>query len=818
MKTKVFIYAVLAVSIVAGCARETYENPVETQGYDILHASIETPSASETKSYVGEGLRVLWDEGDAASVFKFITANQKYTYSGEAGTNDGDFVNSSSGSGSSLDLMYAVYPYSAGISMSGDGTIKNVSIPKDQTYRENSFGRGNNVSVSCGDSPKTLFFKNLCGFVRLRLYGNGVTVSKVVLESNNSEAISGTGTISVSAESDPSFAFTSGYSDITLNCPGGVTLGTSASNATDFWFAIPPVKLSNGFKITVYEYGTAAKFVKKASASFTVERNLLKNMAALEVVPAVSYEIPEAVDLGLSVKWASFDVGATASSSRAELIGYTFKWGETEECSNNDYSYKWGYWDDENYQIKDITKYCNLPEYGHNGFTDGKTRLDPEDDAATVNLGSNWRTPTMAEWRELFANTTSDISPNGTAEFKSTVPGYTDKSIFFADYDCNYMTSSLYPDNPGECYFAAPEIVSQSVISSIARNYTFYVRAVQGDEVTASSISFNQSTYTVKRGQTVKLTPTILPAAAGSLPITWKSSNTSWATVDSEGNVTGMLKNKTVTITASVGSVSATCNVKVTAPDLVSFTLSPSSISMFPLDKAKVTAVLNPSDAEVSTSQQYWYIDAERIAGVGEGGDYWRYINAWETGSAVLKVVLNGIEKNLIITVLDPAPTAVDLGLSVQWGDRNFFANQVTGPGRYYYFADAIAYNGTDSDVAEYFTDGKWRLPTKSEVEELLDNTKCTHVQTTQDGATGIRFTSKTTGKSIFLPDVGGYLQSTYYGPSQMGCSYWTGSTEGTSCYRLNWYTSSHSPAINIVPDNTWNREYQFVFRPVKAN
>ena len=98
------------------------------------------------------------------------------------------------------------------------------------------------------------------------------------------------------------------------------------------------------------------------------------------------------VDLGLSVKWAACNVGA----GKPEEAGDYFAWGETEpKASYTKDNYKWY---DSNGKL---TKYCPNPEYG---TVDNKTILDPEDDAATVNLGSTWRTPTRAEWQELIDN------------------------------------------------------------------------------------------------------------------------------------------------------------------------------------------------------------------------------------------------------------------------------------------------------------------------------------------------------------------------------------------------------------------------------
>lgn len=102
---------------------------------------------------------------------------------------------------------------------------------------------------------------------------------------------------------------------------------------------------------------------------------------------------PEAVDLGLSVKWASFNVGA----SKPEEFGGYYAWGEVE--TKTEYSwetYKWC----KGTEIT-LTKYCNNSEYGYNGYTDDKYVLDPEDDVAHVEWGGSWRMPTHEEMREL---------------------------------------------------------------------------------------------------------------------------------------------------------------------------------------------------------------------------------------------------------------------------------------------------------------------------------------------------------------------------------------------------------------------------------
>ncbi len=139
--------------------------------------------------------------------------------------------------------------------------------------------------------------------------------------------------------------------------------------------------------------------------------------------PGVCGTIGDAIDLGLSVKWASWNIGASVS----EEFGAYFAWGETEPSWWN---YCW-----ESY------KWCEgtggtLIKYNWKsgkGLVDNKMTLDPEDDAAHVNWGGDWRMPTIDEMHELIDNCTIVwTTENGISgcRFTSKKEGYKDKSIF----------------------------------------------------------------------------------------------------------------------------------------------------------------------------------------------------------------------------------------------------------------------------------------------------------------------------------------------------------------------------------------------------
>ncbi len=125
----------------------------------------------------------------------------------------------------------------------------------------------------------------------------------------------------------------------------------------------------------------------------------------------------EYVDLGLSVKWATCNVGA----NKPEEVGGLYAWGETEP--KTDYSFS-------------TYKFCidgNRYKYSKYNDTDGKTVLDSEDDVAHVKWGGDWRMPTWNEMEELLNQCSwTYTTQNGVEGYiiTSKVPGFEDRSIF----------------------------------------------------------------------------------------------------------------------------------------------------------------------------------------------------------------------------------------------------------------------------------------------------------------------------------------------------------------------------------------------------
>ena len=199
----------------------------------------------------------------------------------------------------------------------------------------------------------------------------------------------------------------------------------------------------------------------------------------------------EFVDLGLpsGTLWATCNVGANSP----EEYGDYFAWGET--TPKDVYlssTYKWckGY-------TNSLTKYCTNSSFGYNGFTDGKTELDLEDDAAYVNLGSSWRTPTKSQQDELrlkctWTWTTRNgvhgqlvTGTNGNTLFLPAAGSYVTSSLYDVETEGGYWSRTVYPDgsNGAPVYFNGAYALSFSSNwlgwSNAARYYGWPVRAVR---------------------------------------------------------------------------------------------------------------------------------------------------------------------------------------------------------------------------------------------------------------------------------------------------------------------------------------------------
>ena len=226
------------------------------------------------------------------------------------------------------------------------------------------------------------------------------------------------------------------------------------------WFAMLPTGALNGKTLAVILTGRNGICNMDISGLKEFERGKAYSFKCSAPIQPGGMEC---VDLGLSVKWASCNLGANAP----EVYGDYYAWGEVSPYysggSQNTWEdgkssgYAWGSYRWCNASSSTMTRYCTDPTYG---TQDGCVTLLPEDDAAHVQLGDRWRMPAGEEFQELLDKCNTEWTKvNGVNGIKVTglngnsiflpASGYrTGTGIYLAGLYGYYWSSSLAESKP----------------------------------------------------------------------------------------------------------------------------------------------------------------------------------------------------------------------------------------------------------------------------------------------------------------------------------------------------------------------------------
>ena len=206
------------------------------------------------------------------------------------------------------------------------------------------------------------------------------------------------------------------------------------------------------------------KTYEARSASITISGGGLSK--SITVQQEGKKPVPEgAIDLGLSVYWATCNIGTSVS----ENYGAYYAWGEVE--TKRDYT--WGYYKWCNTGAFSLTKYNSDRSMGE---VDNITQLEREDDVASVKLGERWRIPKAEEWTELIDNCTWNIvSQNGVTGYK--VSSKTNGNSIFLPPAGFKRGSTLELSVYMGCYWSSSRDES---LSDAARSLTFYTSQENG--------------------------------------------------------------------------------------------------------------------------------------------------------------------------------------------------------------------------------------------------------------------------------------------------------------------------------------------------
>lgn len=311
---KRLIYLLSAIVFFCSCEKlyESFEpivNEAQNKLPQVIYAHMADSKDEEglTRTYV-DNKRVLWQKGDAILYCAGETLNARYVYNGEDGSTSAEFTKDNSVPGNSVvenddpnvapenkavAFSLGIYPYSDITTRYYDGDnpyyFTYADYQETQIYAPNSFGPGANSMIAVGKNSidDNLHFKNLCGFLVIKLYGNCLV--KSIKLSANDENIMLAGSILLRVYSDGVFEYggwsTHKFNSVTLDCSNGgegVELSNDPDNPTEFWFALPAVTIEGGITIDITD-GFDNVITKSTDKTVEITRNNIQPMAALSL-------------------------------------------------------------------------------------------------------------------------------------------------------------------------------------------------------------------------------------------------------------------------------------------------------------------------------------------------------------------------------------------------------------------------------------------------------------------------------------------------------------------------------------------------------
>lgn len=364
----------------------------------------------------------------------------------------------------------------------------------------------------------------------------------------------------------------------------------------------------------------------------------------------------EYADLGLSVKWATCNVGATSP----EENGAYYAWGETNEKS----SYNWN-------------------SYAHGTSMANPTHLgndikSTKYDAAYANWGKDWRMPTAVEIGELISKCTfKEDTVEGVKGYRATGPN--GQSIFFPSAgrkrSSNFDTGCWYWSSIEDDYLAKTLSISKNSNSVVTpsvkswdRSYGLPIRPVtssEGTSVEPTDVTLPAS-KAVEIDKYITLTASLTPSNAKT-ELTWTSDDTSIATVSSSGVVKGIKEGTTYIHVKTANGKTAKCELTVYANNKITeIEINPSNLSMVVGDTQQLTATITPSNA--TDKSVTWKSSNTTVATINTTG----LVTAVSEGSATITCTANdgsGVKATCSISVTKKSYSVKDSGVegNITW-------------------------------------------------------------------------------------------------------------------------------------------------------
>ena len=468
--------------------------------------------------------------------------------------------------------------------------------------------------------------------------------------------------------------------------------------------------------------------------------NVNKNVNVVEV-KWNEYNGHEYVDLGLSVMWATCNVGA---NSPEECGGY-YAWGETK--------------------TKDVYSF-------ENSKTDGKEIADfsgdAQYDAATANWGGLWRMPTEAEAEELLRCKWEEVVINDVNGYKVT--GVNGNSIFIPKAGYISEEKFITKDRDSWLWTSTPTSSLRSNAYCIESDSYYTTGDFRMHGIPVRPVIDACGSIEVKNvpegadvyinGKHYGTTPLLIPKIKiGKYDLKFMKIG---------------FPTRTESVTVKVDECSTIEQVK----DWQYY--------------KEITINTNYNNAQVYVDGSYAGNSPLKILlAYGTHVVKVDHKEGLQTQNILVDQHCSGVVNMELILRKTNGRQFVDLGLSVKWATCNvganapeqygdYFAWGETMPKRKYTEKNSLTYCKTIGDIsgnvkydaATANWGGDWRMPTKEEMRELMD--KCTWTWTTQNGVGGYKVTSKVNGNYIFLPAAGCIEYGNKNYDSGADVEYWT--------------------------------------------
>ena len=347
--------------------------------------------------------------------------------------------------------------------------------------------------------------------------------------------------------------------------------------------------------------------------------------------------------------------------------------------------------------------------------------------------------------RRQFAAILAKALPEEALEEKNTVEDGTipDLAAGSANYDDIYLLyrAGILTGSDSKGTFVPESTITRSSVAAIVSRMAMpqLRQSVTMKVVPATKLTMNQTSLTLEEGKTSTLTVTPSPADATVTNVTWKSSNTSVATVDN-GKVTAVKKGSATITATTANGVKATCKVTVTpAPvEVTGVSLNKSTMSLAEGTTGRLTATVKPSDA--TNDSVTWSSSNTSVATVSSGGT----VTAKREGTATITVTTyNGKTATCKVTVtpeikvssvtVDPSSLTLEVGDSEYLSASVYPANATD---------DSVEWESSDTSVATVNSSGTVTAvaPGTARITATAENGRYDYCRVTVNASTAIDF------------------------------------------------------------------------------